>query len=137
MKRKHVYGGLVVLAVGTFWFVARQAPDSGTTSGQQRAAAAPEGERIPRSMSESANYYLISIESDGNYFRTTHSRVSSQSRGYSVSRIDCSGRRYQDLGYGDGSQSNIRMYDDVQWVEVMNGSSKSDLVAFVCQNKAG
>jgi hypothetical protein len=54
------------------------------------------------------------------------------SNGYSVTRIDCKNRRYQDLGYGEDSQSNIKMHDRVQWTELVDGSSKSDLVSFVC-----
>jgi len=94
--------------------------------------SAAEGELIPRSMSEKASYYLIATESDGEYLRTVHSRMSSASHGYSVTRIDCAKMRYQDLGYGEGSQSNIKMYGNVQWASLMSGSSKDDLATFVC-----
>ena len=40
-----------------------------------------EGELIPRSASEKASYYLINTESDGEYLRTVHSRVSASSHG--------------------------------------------------------
>ncbi|MEH8020613.1 hypothetical protein [Rheinheimera metallidurans] len=49
-----------------------------------------------------------------------------------MTRIDCSNRRYQDLGYGEDRQSNIKMYDNVQWAELVSGSSKDDLVIFAC-----
>ena len=101
-------------------------------SDNSSSQSAAEGELIPRSGSEKASYYLITTESDGEYLRTVHSRVSSSSQGYSATRIDCANRRYQDLGYGEGSQSNIKMYDNVQWTELMSGSSKDDLAAFVC-----
>lgn len=55
------------------------------------------------------------------------------SHGYSVTRIDCNNQRYQDLGYGEDAQSNIKMYDKVQWVDLVFGSSKHDLVTFVCR----
>lgn len=98
------------------------------------AATSDEGTLIPRSMSESANYYLISVEQDGTYKITTHLRASSMSRGYSMTRIDCASRRYQDLGYGDDSRDSIKMYETgVQWTELVRGSSKSDLVNFVCR----
>ena len=97
---------------------------------------AGEGELIPRSMGENASYYLISVKPDGKYLQTLHSRVSTMSHGYSVTRIDCENRRYQDLGYGEDDQSNIKMYNKVQWTELVTGSSKSDLVTFVC-SKSG
>ena len=61
-------------------------------------------------------------------------RVSSASHGYSVTRIDCINRRYQDLGYGEGRQLNVKMYDNVQWAELKSGSSKDNLVTFVCSH---
>ena len=90
-------------------------------------------ELIPRSMAEKAEYYLVSVEKDGEYLRTLHRRTSSWGTGYSVTRIDCDSRRYMDLGYGDGSVSNIKMYDDIRWTEAIKGSSKSDLVNYVCK----
>ena len=41
-------------------------------------------ELIPRSMSEKAEYYLISVERDGEYLKTVHRRTSSWGTGYSV-----------------------------------------------------
>ncbi len=93
---------------------------------------AVEGELIPRSMYEKANYYLISVKPEGKFVRTLSSRISTMSHGYSVTRIDCKNQRYQDLGYGEDQQSDIKMYDKVQWAELVPGSSKSDLVTFVC-----
>ena len=90
-------------------------------------------ELIPRSMPEKAKYYLITVEKDGEHLKSVHRRTSSWGTGYSVTRIDCVNRRYMDLGYGDDSQSNIKMYDTTQWTAPINGSSKSDLVNFVCK----
>ena len=90
-------------------------------------------ELIPRSVAEAAEYYLISVEKDGDYLKTLHRRTGSSGTGYSVTRIDCASRRYMDLAYGDGSRSNIRMYDDTSWTELVPGSSKSDLVNYVCK----
>ena len=90
-------------------------------------------ELIPRSMVEKAKYFLISVENDGEYLKTVHRRTSSWGTGYSVTRIDCSNDRYMDLGYGDESQSNIKMYDKTQWTKPIQGSSKSDLVNYVCK----
>lgn len=93
----------------------------------------PAEELIPRSMAEKAKYYLISVEKDGEYLKTLHRRTSSWGTGYSVTRIDCDNKRYMDLGYGDGSESNIKMYDDIRWTEPVQGSSKSDLLNYVCK----
>jgi hypothetical protein len=90
-------------------------------------------ELIPRSMPEKAKYYLIAVEKDGEHLRSVHRRTSSWGTGYSVTRIDCVNRRYMDLGYGDDSRSNIKMYDTTQWTAPINGSSKSDLINFVCK----
>lgn len=94
-----------------------------------------EGELIFRSMPERAKYYLISVESNENYLKTIHSRVSSMSHGYSVTNINCKNRRYQDLGYGEDKQSNIKMYNNIRWANIIKGSSKYDLVTFVCNSK--
>lgn len=98
-------------------------------------ANANEGELIPRSMYEKASYYLISVKDDGKFLQTLHSRVSTMSHGYSVTRIDCKNRRYQDLGYGEDKQSNIKMYDNAQWAQLVVGSSKNDLVTFACSKQ--
>jgi len=90
-------------------------------------------ELIPSAVVVDAKYYLISVEKDGEYLKTLHRRTSSSGTGYSVTRIDCASRRYMDLGYGDGSRSNIRMYDSTSWTELVPGSSKSDLVNYVCK----
>ncbi|GAA4364266.1 hypothetical protein [Kangiella marina] len=106
--------------------------DGSTKSPNTNSTTKPEGELIPRSSQESAKYYLISVEADGEFLRSTHSRVSSMSHGYSITRIDCKAKRYQDLGYGENKQSNIKIYKKTQWANLVNGSSKYDLVSFVC-----
>ena len=90
-------------------------------------------ELIPRSMAEKAKYYLISVENDGEYLKTVHRRTSSLGTGFSVTRIDCVNKNFMDLGYGDESVSNIKMYDDTRWTETVKDSSKSDLVNYVCK----
>jgi hypothetical protein len=113
---------------------------NGCNKGELQGALAqestlPAGEIIPRSSFEKAKYYLISVEKDGQYYKTIHSRISSKSTGYSASRIDCINQKYQDLGYGD-NQSTITMYKKVNWAVLIPGSSKSDLVNYVCKKKA-
>ena len=90
---------------------------------------------IPRSRPEKAKYYLLSIRPDRDYIRTLHKRVSSMSLGFSVTLIDCARKKYQDLGYGEDKQENIQMYSNTRWTDLVNGSSKSDLVKFVCNRQ--
>ena len=90
-------------------------------------------EPIPRSVAEKAKYYLISVQYDGEYLKTVHRRTSSLGTGFSVTRIDCVNKNFMDLGYGDESVSNIKMYDDTRWTETVKDSSKSDLVNYVCK----
>lgn len=90
---------------------------------------------IPRSMEEKANYYLIALEKEGAYLKATHSRISTMSQGFSHTLINCQSQRYQVLGYGEGNIENIKMYKRSPWTDLVKGSSKSDLVSFVCSKQ--
>jgi hypothetical protein len=103
-----------------------------TETNKSSSTPKPEGEQIPRSTTENAKYYLISVEPDGEYLRSMHSRISSMSYGYSVTRINCKAKQYQDLGYGENSRTNIKMYNNTQWENLVTGSSKYDLVSYAC-----
>ncbi|WP_286241122.1 hypothetical protein [Neptuniibacter halophilus] len=93
------------------------------------------GQLIPRSMAEKADYYLIALEADRGYLKATHSRISSMSHGYSHTLIDCQNSRYRAIGYGEGSVENIKQYPNSPWTELIQGSSKADLVKFVCSQR--
>ena len=87
---------------------------------------------IPRTMEEKAKYYLVE-QKGTSIIRTIHVRKSAYSTGYSVTEINCSNRAYRDMGYGEDSRSNIKMYEPPgKWTRLIKGSSKSDLVTFVC-----
>ena len=90
-------------------------------------------ELIPSAVVVDAKYYLISVEKDGEYLKTLHRRTSSSGTSHSITRINCADKRYMDLGSGGGPVSNIRMYDGTSWTELVPGSSKSDLVNYVCK----
>jgi len=108
-------------------------PDTHAASVSMPAPApSTEGRLIPRSTTEGAAYYLMSIKKDGGFVKTLHKRVSSSGAGYSITRIDCNRQRYQDVGYADGSLNDMEMYGDIRWTELVQGSSKSDLVRFAC-----
>lgn len=89
---------------------------------------------IPRSMNEyPTEYFLISKEKNGEYVKTVHTRLSSQNVGYSLSLIDCKKTQYQDLGYGEKGKLEIDMYDNAKWIKPIFGSSKADLIAYICE----
>jgi len=118
-------------------FLLSACSDNTASDMPKKSAFAPviTGDLIPTSRSEKANYYLVSVEGDGEYLKTVHSRVSSASHGFSLTRIDCKNNRFQGLGYGDDKQENIKMYSNVKWTDLVSGSSKSDLVSFVCNKQ--
>ena len=92
---------------------------------------------IPRHPSGSAKYYLVKIVKDGDYFKTTHKRIGKDTIGYSLTRIDCANKKYQDLAYGEDIDNITTIYSEKEWIELIEGSSKSDLVQFVCENYYG
>lgn len=110
----------------------KSTPDQSTSKEESQIQSNREGSLIPRSTSENAEYYLISVKADQDTIKTLHSRISPQSIGYSLTRIDCTSKRYQDLGYGENSKTQIKMYDNPQWTDAISGSSKSDLIEFAC-----
>lgn len=81
---------------------------------------------------DKGKYYLLSVEKNGNLFEVIHKRIGLDSTGFSKTKINCSTKQYQDLGYGEDSINNIKEYPSVQWTSLVSGSSKSDLVNFVC-----
>lgn len=88
---------------------------------------------IPRSMADKGKYYLITVQKIDNFVQTIHKRVGQTSLGFSKTKIDCKNMRYQDLGYGEDNLGNLKDYTSgVQWINLVPGSSKSDLVNFVC-----
>jgi hypothetical protein len=89
---------------------------------------------IPRYSEPDVEYFLISKEKDGEYIKTLHTRLSTQHVGYSLTRIDCKGNRYQDLGYSEKGKFDIEMYKDVTWANIISSSSKSDLYRFSCNS---
>ena len=52
---------------------------------------------------------------------------------FSLIDINCKSKKYKDLGYGEDSVSNIKRYPSSRWTSLTKGSSKSDLVNFVCK----
>lgn len=93
---------------------------------------------IPRSTAERCKYYFLKSESVNGLLKITHKQVCSKNEfysgvGYSLTLINCKKRLYKSLGYGDDSLSNINLYKKSNWTRLVQGSSKSDLINFVCE----
>lgn len=97
---------------------------------------------LPKHPGDKGRYYLLSVEQEGDFFITTHKRIGvrlpgdkpGDEVGFSKVKIDCRTNMFQDLGYGVGSESRIKMYPlhTVKWTSIVAGSSKSYLVNHVC-----
>jgi hypothetical protein len=92
------------------------------------------GTLIPRSGDDRAKYYLISKKDSSNgLIETIHSRVSKQSTGYTKTLINCADLTYKVLGYSDVSIAELASSSSNPFTDIVSGSSKSDLVLFVCR----
>jgi len=96
------------------------------------------GKLIPRSYPEKCKYYLVKSEVRNGILRVTHKQVCPKNEfysgvGFSLTDINCKRRKYKGLGYGDDSISNIKLYPSAKWTDLVAGSSRSDLVNFVCK----
>lgn len=88
---------------------------------------------IPRSVSgDKGKYYLVKSERKGDIVRTIHKRVGVDSIGYTKCEINCKTMQYRDIGYSEESIEKIKN-NPSKWTDLVNGSSKSDLVSFVCK----
>lgn len=89
---------------------------------------------IPRSIAgDQGKYYLISSKREGILIKTLHKRVGLDSTGYTKTEINCSNMTYRETGYSEVSANAIQDSPGA-WSELMQGSSKSDLVHFVCKS---
>ena len=88
---------------------------------------------IPRSMpGDKGRYFLLNKTKSGNIVTALHKRVGVDSVGYTITETNCSTRKMREMGYGEESPSAIRM-SPTGWFDLVPGSSKSDLAAFVCK----
>lgn len=87
---------------------------------------------IPRSIAgDQGKYYLISSKREGDLITTLHKRVGLDSIGYTKSEINCSNMMYRVIGYSEVSANAVPSRPG-EWSDLVQGSSKSDLVNFVC-----
>lgn len=93
-------------------------------------------ENIPRSMTESAKYFLIYVEQMGSETLTIYKRVSSISTVFSKILIDCDKNKFKRLGYSESEIGKLTddSFDNTnsKWEGLIEGSSKADTVKYVC-----
>jgi hypothetical protein len=91
-------------------------------------------EQIVRSYPDRGRYFLLYVENAGGNYITIHSRIGVDATGYTKSEIDCRSLTYRELGY---TERHIEYFNHAEdkpgdWVNLVSGSSKSDLVQYVC-----
>jgi hypothetical protein len=79
-------------------------------------------------------YYLLSAQKVGGITKTLHKRVGVDSVGWTRCEIDCGRRLIRNIGYSEIGPASIKE-DASKWYELVQGSSKSDLVNFVCRDR--
>lgn len=92
---------------------------------------------IPRSTpGDRGRYYLLEAVRDGDVVHTLYKRVGPSVTGYTRFDVDCTTRQHRDLGYSEESPEAIRPYEHPpDWSDFIEGSSKGDVVKFVCARK--
>ena len=88
---------------------------------------------IPRSVAgDQGKYYLISSKKEGGVITALHKRVGLDAIGYTKTEINCTNMTYRVMGYSEISANAIQAHLG-DWSDLVQGSSKSDLVNFVCK----
>ncbi|MBA6296646.1 hypothetical protein [Colwellia sp. MB02u-9] len=91
-------------------------------------------EYIPSSNYDNGKYFLVYIEKLRNTLLTIHQRVGVNVDAYTKTEINCENMKYRVLGYTEHHWDNLidDQYSDPDWVSLVEGSSKTDLVNFAC-----
>lgn len=100
------------------------------------SAIASKATPIPRSIpGDKGKYFLLEMTKNGNIIKTLHKRIGVAEVGFSRTEINCANMQYKDIGYGEGSPAQIKNYPPgrTKWTSLVEGSSKSDMVKFVCK----
>lgn len=87
---------------------------------------------IPRSLpGDQGKYYLLESKREGEIIKTLHKRIGVDATGYTRAEINCQSQKIREMGYSEVSPSAIQERA-TDWYDLVEGSSKSDLVKFVC-----
>tara|TARA_R110000744_G_scaffold315548_1_gene422408 strand:+ start:1275 stop:1919 length:645 start_codon:yes stop_codon:yes gene_type:complete len=91
-------------------------------------------EHISRSGHDKAKYFLIYIEKQRNTLLTMHQRIGVNGDSYTKTEINCEKMKYRVLGYTEHHWDNLidDQYSEPDWVALVKGSSKTDLVNYAC-----
>jgi hypothetical protein len=89
---------------------------------------------IPRSApGDRGGYFLLNSEKKGNIIKALHKRVGLDSIVFTLTETNCVTMNMRELGVSSVSPSKIQ-YSPTKWFELVPGSSKSDLAAFLCED---
>jgi hypothetical protein len=93
------------------------------------------GTLIPRSTFDKGKYYLVDSKRVCDNFINVVKRVGVDSVVYTKTEVDCGRREYRFLGESYESASSIKdpPSGSSTWTSLVPGSSKSDLVNFICK----
>lgn len=86
---------------------------------------------IPRSMPDKGQYYLLTAVREGDIVRALHRRVGPSGVGFTRTETNCRNMMMREIGYSEEGPEKIKS-EPSKWFELVAGSSKSDLAAFVC-----
>lgn len=88
---------------------------------------------IPRStQGDKGQYYLLEKSKSGSIVSATHKRVGLDNIGFTRTETNCSTMQMREIGYSETSPTDIES-QPTDWFDLVPGSSKADLAAFVCK----
>jgi hypothetical protein len=88
---------------------------------------------IPRSMpGDKGKYYLLERRDTGQTIMALHKRVGVDSIGYTRTETNCLTKQMREWGYAEVSLPRPSP-TPTKWFDLVAGSSKSDLAAFLCK----
>lgn len=95
-------------------------------------------EHIIRTMSDKGKYFLVYLEKNANTYIAINQRVGVSYTGYTKTQINCSNMMYRVLGYTEGHIEHLEYAENEEnkWSNIVSGSSKSDLVKYVCATRS-
>lgn len=82
---------------------------------------------------DKGKYYLMEMSRGGDVVRALHKRVGVDSTGYTRTETNCRTRRMRELGYSETGPADAKG-EPTKWFDLVPGSSKSDLAAYVCSH---
>lgn len=92
-------------------------------------------ELIPRSSAgDKGTYYLLEAQRTGDFIVALHKRVGPSAIGHTRTETNCRTMQMREIGYSEDGPGAIKA-NPTKWFDLVPGSSKSDLAAFVCKRR--